>query len=244
MDLNGKVALVTGGGRRLGKEIALALAARGTLVAVHYNRSAADAAATVAAINAAGGRALALQADLERVAEIGAMVARVETQLGGLDVLINSASVFSRKPMAEVTERDWDSNFNINLKAPFFAAQFAAPLMRRAGAGKIVNLGDLAAVRPYTNYLPYSVSKSGLVGLTRALAKALAPQVQVNCLALGPVLPPDDYAPPILARLAAGTLVKRLGSPQDVVGGVLFFCEGSDFVTGATLTVDGGTLLA
>ncbi|HLH76846.1 MAG TPA: SDR family oxidoreductase [Candidatus Binataceae bacterium] len=244
MDLKGKVALVTGGGRRLGKEIALALAARGAQLAVHYNHSAAQAEATVATINGAGGRALALHADLERVAEIRAMVARIDAELGGLDLLINSASVFSRKPMNEISERDWDSNFNVNLKAPFFIAQFAAPLMRRAGAGKIVNLGDLAAVRPFTDYFAYSVSKSGLVGLTRALAKALAPQVQVNCLALGPVLPPEDYPPPVLTRLAAGTLVKRLGTPQDVVNGVLLFCEGSDFVTGATLTVDGGMLLA
>jgi len=244
MDLRNKVALVTGGGRRLGKEIALALAARGAHLALHYNRSAAEAQATVAAINSAGGRALALQADFEQVEEIRAMVARVDAEMGGLDLLINSASVFNRKPLEEISERDWDGNFNVNLKAPFFAAQFAAPLMRRAGAGKIVNLGDLAAVRPYPNYLPYSVSKSALVGLTRALAKALAPQVQVNCLALGPVLPPEDFPPPVLASLAAGTLLKRLGAPRDVVNGVLFFCEGSDFVTGATLTVDGGTLLA
>jgi pteridine reductase len=115
--------------------------------------------------------------------------------------------------------------------------------MRRQGAGKIINIGDWAGIRPYNNYLPYTVSKSGLIGLTRALAKALAPEVQVNCVALGPVMAPEDYSEEEKARLVAGTLTKRLGSPEDVARAVMFLCEGTDFATGATFLLDGGRLL-
>ena len=115
--------------------------------------------------------------------------------------------------------------------------------MRRQGAGKIVNIGDWAGIRPYNNYLPYTVSKSGLIGLTRALAKALAPEVQVNCVALGPVMPPDGYDPQEIERLRMATLTKTIGSPDDVARAVLFLCEGTDFATGSTLMLDGGRLL-
>ena len=132
------------------------------------------------------------------------MVAEVVSEFGRVDVLVNSASVFYRKPLDEITEQDWDLNLDTNLKAPFFLSKFAGAAMRRQGAGKIVNIGDWAGVRPYNNYLPYTVSKSGLIGLTRALAKALAPEVQVNCVALGPVMPPDDYDSGEIERLRNG----------------------------------------
>jgi NAD(P)-dependent dehydrogenase (short-subunit alcohol dehydrogenase family) len=223
MELNGKVALVTGAARRVGRAIALALASRGAILAVHYRNSAAQAAETIATIEAAGGVARAFHADLEKISDIQAMVNSVAAAFGRLDILVNSASVFYRKPLEELSERDWDMNLDTNLKAPFFAAKFAGAIMRRQGAGKIVNIGDSAGIRPYNNYLPYTVSKSALIGLTQALAKALAPQVQVNCLAIGPVL--------------------RLGTPQDVARAVLFLCE-TDFATGATLVLDGGRLIA
>jgi NAD(P)-dependent dehydrogenase (short-subunit alcohol dehydrogenase family) len=244
MELSGKVALVTGAARRVGQAIAMALASRGAILAVHYRSSSAEAASTVARIQAMGATARAFHADLEKVADIEAMVNGVAAAFGRIDILVNSASVFYRKPLEELTERDWDINLDTNLKAPFFAARFAAPIMRRQGAGKIVNIGDWAGIRPYNNYLPYTVSKSGLIGLTKALAKALAPQVQVNCLAIGPVLPPEDYSAAEIERLAKGTLTGRLGSPDDVARGVLFFCEGTDFATGATLVLDGGRLIA
>ena len=125
-------------------------------------------------------------ADLEKVADIEVMITAVLAAFGRIDVLVNSASIFYRKPIEEVTERDWDVNLDTNLKAPFFLAKFAGAAMRRQGAGKIVNIGDWAGIRPYNNYLPYTVSKTGILGLTQALAKALAPEVQVNCVALGP----------------------------------------------------------
>jgi pteridine reductase len=243
MELKGKVALVTGAGRRVGRTIALNFASRGAAIAIHYRSSRAEAEDLAAQITKQGGRAEAFAADLERVAEIERMVTDALRAMGRIDVLVNSASVFYRKPLEELTEHDWDANLNTNLKAPFFLSKFAGAAMRRQGAGKIVNIGDWAGIRPYNNYLPYTVSKSGLIGLTRALAKALAPEVQVNCVAIGPVLPPEDYGADEIARLASATLTKRLGSPEDVARAVLFLCEGTDFATGSTLLLDGGRLL-
>jgi pteridine reductase len=244
MELKGKVALVTGSAKRVGRAIALAMAERGATVAIHYRTSKAEADAFVQELAARSVRAQAFHADLEKVHEIETMVQEVLRAFGSIDVLVNCASVFYRKPLEEVTEYDWDRNLNTNLKAPFFLSKFAGPAMRSQGAGKIVNIGDWAAIRPYKNYLPYTVSKSGLIGLTRALAKALAPEVQVNCVALGPILPPDEYDDKEVQTLVQGTLVKRLGSPEDVARAVLFLCEGTDFATGSTLMLDGGRLIA
>ncbi len=244
MDLNGKVALVTGAGRRVGKAIALALASRGAALAIHYRSSRAEAEAVAAEIAANGGRAQSFRADLEKVAEIELMVSEVIAAFGRIDVLINSASVFHRKTIEEFTEHDWDVTLDTNLKAPAFLSKFAGAAMRRQGAGKIVNIGDWAGIRPYNNYFPYTVSKSGIIGLTRTLAKALAPEVQVNCVALGPVIAPEEYSSEEIARMVAGTLTKKMGSPQDVARAVLFLCEGTDFATGSTLVLDGGRLIA
>ncbi len=243
MDLKGKVALVTGAGRRLGRAIAISLADRGAILALHYWNSRTQAQAVAAQIEHAGGRAQPFHANLEQVSEIEQMTADVLAAFGRIDVLINSASIFVRKSFGEITERDWDANLDTNLKAPFFLSKFAGTAMRRNGAGKIINLGDWAGIRPYKNYIPYSVSKAGLIGLTRALAKALAPEVQVNCIALGPVMPPDDYDATEIDRLRNATLTKRLGSPEDVVRAVLFLCEGTDYATGSTLMLDGGRIL-
>jgi pteridine reductase len=243
MNLQGKVALVTGAGKRVGQAIALALAERGMALAIHYRNSRAGAEEAAARIIAQRGRAQIFGAELERVDEIERMVASVIEAFGRLDVLVNSASVFYRKPLEELTERDWDLNLDTNLKAPFFLSKFAGAEMRRQGAGKIINIGDWAGIRPYNNYLPYTVSKSGLIGLTRALAKALAPEVQVNCVALGPVMPPDEYGSEEIERLRLATLTKTMGSPRDVAQAVLFLCQGTDFATGATLMLDGGRLL-
>src|SRR5208282_1557979 len=171
------------------------------------------------------------------------MIAGVLDAFGRIDILVNSASVFLRTPLAKITERDWDATFDTNLKAPLFLSKFAGAAMRRKGAGKIVNIGDWAGTRPYKDYLPYSVSKCGMIGLTRALAKELAPEVQVNCIALGMVMPPADYTSEEVTRLVKRTLTRKTGSPEDVARAVMFFCEATDFATGATLTLDGGRLL-
>ncbi len=243
MELKGRVALVTGAGKRVGRAIAMALAERGAAIAIHYRSSQREAAEGVAAIASRGGRAEAFAADLASVAAIEGMVTDLLAKFGRIDVLVNSASVFYRKRLEDVTENDWDISLDTNLKAPFFLSKFAGAAMRRQGAGKIVNIGDWAGIRPYNNYLPYTVSKSGLIGLTRALAKALAPEVQVNCVALGPVMPPEDYDAAEIESLKQATLTKTLGTPEDVARAVLYLCEGADFTTGSTLMVDGGRLL-
>jgi pteridine reductase len=243
VDLKQKVALVTGAGRRVGRAIALTFAEHGASVAVHYRSSRAEADAVVAEIARRHGKAQAFRADLEHVAEIEQMVAAVLDAFGRLDVLVNSASIFGPKPLDAITERDWDANLDTNLKAPFFLSKFAGAAMRRQGAGKIVNLGDWAATRPYKDYLPYSVSKSGLIGLTKALAKELAPEVQVNCIALGMVMPPEEYSAAEVERLVKRSLTKKMGSPEDVARAVMFFCESTDYATGAILNLEGGRLL-
>lgn len=242
MDLKNKVALVTGAGRRIGRAIALELASHGATIALHYRTSQADADAVVAEIASKHGNAQTFRANLEQVPEIEQMVARVLDAFGGIDIVINSASVFAPTPLAEITEHDWDANLDTNLKAPFFLSKFAGAAMRKQGAGKIINLGDWAGIRPYKDYLPYSVSKSGLIGLTKALAKELAPEVQVNCIALGMVIPPEAYTKEEVDRLVARTLTKKIGTPEDVARAVIFFCE-TDFATGAVLNLEGGRLL-
>ncbi|MGC2491691.1 SDR family NAD(P)-dependent oxidoreductase [Candidatus Binatus sp.] len=242
MDLKNKVALVTGGARRIGRAIALDLPTHGTSIAVHYRTSQSEAEAVVAEITSNGGKAQAFRANLEHVAEIEQMVANVLDAFGRIDILINSASIFAPTPIEELTERDWDANLDTNLKAPFFLSKFAAAAMRQQGAGKIVNLGDWAGIRPYKDYLPYSVSKSGLIGLTKALAKELAPEIQVNCIALGMVIPPEEYSTAEIERLVNRTLTKKMGTSEDVARAVAFFCE-TDFATGTVLPLEGGRLL-
>jgi pteridine reductase len=243
MNLNGKIAIVTGAGRRVGRAIALKFADHGGSVAVHYHNSHAEAEAVVAEIASKQRRAQAFRANLEHVAEIEQMVADVLDAFGRIDVLVNSASIFGPTPLDEITEHDWDANLDTNLKAPFFLSKFAGVAMRRQGAGKIVNLGDWAGIRPYKDYLPYSVSKSGLIGLTKALAKELAPEVQVNCIALGMVMPPEEYTEAEIERMVSRTLTKKMGSPEDVARAVMFFCEATDFATGAILNFEAGRLL-
>ena len=242
MELKNKVALVTGAARRIGRAIALDLFTHGTSIAVHYRTSQSEADALVAEITAGGGNAQAFRSNLEHVAEIEQMVANILDAFGRIDILVNSASVFAPTPLTEITERDWDANLDTNLKACFFLSKFASAAMRQQGAGKIVNLGDWAGIRPYKDYLPYSVSKSGLIGLTKALAKELAPEVQVNCIALGMVMPPENYSKKEVERLVSRTLTKKIGTPEDVARAVVFFCE-TDFATGTILPLEGGRLL-
>ncbi len=241
MNLSGKTALVTGAAKRVGREIALALARRGANVVVHYNTSAADARRVVAEIEALGVKALAVRANQSKAREVREAVRKAAQRFGGIDVLVNCAAVFQRTPFAALTERDWDFHLDANLKGPFLFALEASRYMRR---GKIVNFADWVAWRPYRNYLPYVVSKAGVVCLTKALAKELAPNIQVNAVAPGPVLLPSDFTEPQKRAVRNATLLKRLGSPADVVAAVLFLLEGSDFITGHVVVVDGGRLLA
>jgi NAD(P)-dependent dehydrogenase (short-subunit alcohol dehydrogenase family) len=243
MRLAGRTALVTGAARRIGRAIAEDLAAAGARVAVCHHTSAAEAEAVVAGIRARGGAAEGFAADLADARAIARLAGTVVDRLGPVDVLVNNASIFYRTPIDEVGEADWDAVMAVNLKTPYLLSLLLGRAMRDRGAGKIVNLADIAAERPYRDYLPYSISKAGIVALTRGLARELAPAVQVNCVAPGPVLEAIDATPATTAAAVRRTPLGRLGAASDVAAAVRFLIEGSDFVTGTTVVVDGGRAL-
>lgn len=238
MELRGRIALVTGAGHRVGRAIAVALGARGMRVAVHYNATADGARDTVREIESAGGEAVAFPGDLTKTDATSTLVAAVAAKFGGLDVLVNSAAVMVRTPFGEVTAEQWDSIMALNLRAPFFLAQAAAPLLRKS-RGAIVNIADLAAFEAWPAYIPHGISKSGVVHLTRALARILAPEVRVAGIAPGTVLLPEKWSNEDEERLRATTPLQRTGSPADVSSTVLFILD-SDYLTGETIIVDGG----
>ena len=239
-DLRGTVCLVTGAGRRLGAAMARALGSRGARVAVHYHRSEEGAAGVAAEVREAGGDAETYPADLRSEASCEALVAAVADRFGGLDVFVHSASTFYPTPMGEVTEEQWDDIFGVNLKAAFFGAQSAARRMKERGQGRIVLIADGAAYRPWPSYVPYSAAKAGVVALTKGLARALAPEVRVNGIAPGTVLPPESLTPEDVERLRQRVPLGRIGRPDDVVSALLFLLMGAEYMTGEILLLDGG----
>lgn len=238
MELNGRVALVTGAGRRVGRAIATALGKRAMHVAVHYNGSADGAKETAADIERAGGRAMLFQADLSQPEAPESLVNDVLAKLGTLDVLVNSAAIMRRTPLDSVTPAEWDETFAINARAPFFAALAAHRHMTERG-GAIVNIADLAGLETWPAYVPHGLSKTVVVQMTRSLAKTLAPSVRVNAVAPGVIMLPEGWEAETGERLRRTTPLRRLGSANDVVGAVIYLLE-ADYVTGETIVVDGG----
>jgi pteridine reductase len=238
VELRDRVALVTGSGRRVGRAIALGLAAHGARIAVHFNGSEEGARETAGLVSSAGGEARTFPADLTQGDAPARLVDDVVRAFGALDLLVNSAAVMQRTPMGSVTVESWDAMFALNLRAPFFAAQAAAPHMQTRG-GVIVNIADLAAFETWPGYVPHGISKAGVVQMTRALARVLAPRVRVNAVAPGAVMLPESWDEGAAARLTSTTPLRRLGTPNDVVGAVLYLV-GADYVTGETVFVDGG----
>ncbi len=236
--LEGQVALVTGGARRVGKAIVLALAARGADIVIHYNSGAADADETARQVRARGVRAATLQGDLSDVTTASELPALAHAQFGRLDLLVNSAAMMLRTPIGAVTPTEWDAMFALNLRAPFFVAQAAAPLLREHG-GAIVNLADLAAYETWPAYVPHAITKAGIVQLTRGLARALAPEIRVNAVAPGAVLLPEEWSDEAADRLVRTTPLRRLGTADDVADAVVYLCE-ARYVTGEVVIVDGG----
>ena len=237
MDLRGRVALVTGAGIRVGRALAVALGAEGMRVAVHYHASDTGARETARLIERAGGKASLVSADLTADAA-ARLIDEVVRLLGGLDVLVNSAAVMENTPLGSVTAAQWDAMMSLNLRAPFLLSQAAAPHVARA-RGAIVNIADLAAFETWPAYIPHGISKAGVVYMTRALARTLAPDVRVNAIAPGAVLLPDQWNEEDAAKLRESTPLRRLGSPDDVVGAMLYLLR-ADYVTGETMIVDGG----
>lgn len=239
MELQGRVALVTGAGRRLGRKMARALAGRGMTLAIHHNASSAGANELRQEIIASGGRATCFPADLADAHGARSLAPRVLEEFGRLDVLVNSAAVMHRLGFEETTPQQWDAILDLNLRGVFFCTQAAAPALR-AAKGKVVNLADLAGLEPWPGFAAHSISKAGIVMLTKVLARALAPDVTVNAIAPGAVLVPEEYDAEERERLARATPLRRIGTPGDVVSALLYLLEGGDFVTGETLIVDGG----
>lgn len=231
------VALVTGGGRRVGAALARALATHGYRIALHYNSAAAEAEQVAHDIEAIGGHAVAFGANLLDAAAPAALVDRVADHFGRLDVLVNSAASMMRTPIGNVTTTQWDAIIALNLRAPFFAAQAAA--RRMIDGGCIVNIADLAAFEHWSAYVPHSISKAGIVHMTESLARALAPRIRVNAIAPGVVLLPEGWDANSSDHLTSTTPLKRIGSPDDVAKALLYLVD-AQFVTGETLIVDGG----
>lgn len=238
MELDGRVALVTGAGTRVGRVIALALGKAGMRVGVHYAGSEKGARDTAEEIMAMGSEARTLPGDLIDPATAPRLVEHTAKVFGSLDVLVNSAAVMLRTPVGEVLVEDWDAMFALNLRAPFFLSQAAARVMGGSG-GAIVNIADLAAFETWRGYIPHSITKAGIVQMTRALAHALAPKIRVNAIAPGPVLLPEGWTQEQADKLISTTPLGRLGSPDDVAQAVLYLLS-ADYVTGETIIVDGG----
>ena len=238
MDLNGRVALVTGGAHRVGRALSTALAGAGMRVAIDYHASKTEATSLVTELTAAGHECRAYQCDLAQPDSPSSLIARVTRDFGRLDVLVNSAAIMQRTPVDEVTVQQWDAMFALNLRAPFFLSQAAHPWLSKAH-GCIVNLADLAAFETWPDYIPHGISKAGIVQMTRAMARVFAPDVRVNAIAPGAVLLPDNWSDDARAHFVKTTPLQRIGSPQDVVGAMLYLL-GADYVTGDTLLVDGG----
>lgn len=242
MEIPGKVALVTGGARRVGRALSLALAHAGADLVVGYHSSARDAGSLVEAVRALGRRAIAVQGDVASKADVDALVRAAEAAFGRLDILVNNAASFESAPFLEITEAAWDRVLAVNLKGPFLLSQAAAPLLRAHGDGVIVNIADLAGLQPWPGYAHHGVSKAGLIHLTRIAARALAPEIRVAAIAPGTVLPPETFTPEEVYKLRAGIPLGRIGSAGDVAEALLYLVR-SDFVTGVVIPVDGGRLL-
>jgi len=242
VQLEGAAALVTGAGTRIGQAIAIGLAQSGCDVAIHYHGSAKGAEETARAVRSARRRAELLQADLTDAAAARGLADHAARALKRLDVVINSAAIMVREPVETVTPESWDATLDLNLRAMFFVSQGAVPHLRRA-KGKIVNIADIAGMEPWPAYVPHCVSKAGVIMLTKALARALAPDVAVNGVAPGAVLLPEDWDEQAREHIRSTTPLERLGSPDDVVAAVRFLLAGTDYITGTVLVVDGGGLI-
>jgi pteridine reductase len=239
-NLRGQVALVTGSGKRLGRAIALHLAQQGADVVVHFHQSEADAREVASEIAKLGRRALCLQADLAQKSDIDRLIGETGNKFGRLDILVNNASNFLHTEFASTTEETWDSALDVNLKAPFFCAQAGAPLLKK-NLGNIINLSDVGGLLSWTGYIPHCVSKAGIIMLTRALAKELAPEIRVNAIAPGTISMPGD-SPDLAADYIKRAPLHRTGNTADVAAAVSFLVK-SPFVTGQVLVLDGGRTL-
>lgn len=237
MNLKGKRVLITGAARRLGREIAIHLAQAGCALTVHYNHSRSDAESLQKQIGCS-----LLQADFRTVR--WEVLGKLLREIGEIDILINNASSFQKANWGEIAETLWDEEMAVNLKVPFFLSQTFGTQMKKRGAGKIINMVDIAARKPYVNYLPYSIAKAGVSSFTEALARALAPEVQVNAIAPGTVLFVDGLSDETKERILQKIPAKRTARVDEVLQTVDFLLSDVDYLTGQTIVLDGGRSLS
>jgi pteridine reductase len=235
------VALVTGAGKRLGRAVALRLAKEGADVAVHFGKSETEAREVVREIESLGRRSIAVQADLTHVPDIEELVSRIAKEFQKLDILIKSAANFLETKFGQTSESTWDASLDTNLKAPFFCSQAAAPYLSQSGKSIIINFADIGGLMGWREFLPHSVSKAGVIFMTRILAKELAPKVRVNAIAPGTITMPGD-PPEWLADFIKRAPLGRTGYPQDITDAVMFLIR-AEFMTGQVLVLDGGRTL-
>lgn len=232
-----RTVLVTGSAKRIGRGIALRAFQAGYRVAIHYSTSEKEARET----SEQCGDAPLFRANLESVGEIKQMFADVAERCGAIYGLVNNAARFQRRNPLEITEADWDFIHSVNLKATFFCCQQGALLMKKSGGGKIVNISSLGGIRPWADHAHYCASKAGVIMLTKALAKAFAPEITVNSVAPGVILSSPEE--PRTQEMIAATPAKRRGTAEEIADAVLYFLNASDFITGQVLAVDGGLSL-
>ena len=237
--LEGQVALVTGGAKRIGRSIALRLASDGADIVVNYLSSKAEADALVREIESSGRRALAVRGDVAQRGDVQQLFTAIEAKFGRLDILVNNAGMFFAAKFEELTEEQWDRILNTNLKSQFLCAQAATPIMKRQGRGRVINISSLGGILPWPAYTHYCVSKAGVIMLTRCLARALGPEILVNSVAPGTIQfvgeePDEDY----IKRVP----LHRVGTGEDIAGAVAYLAT-ADFVTGQVIAVDGGRAL-
>lgn len=242
--LQGQVALVTGGGRRIGRAIALRLANAGANVVVNYRTSRKEALETADEISALGAEALAIRADISKPREVQAMFRAVDRRFHRLDLLVNNAAIFYPVPWDRLTERDWDRMLGINLKGSFFCAQAAARRMMKQSAGQIINISSLGGIRAWPHYMHYCSSKAGVIMLTKGLAKALAPRILVNSIAPGIILFPESRPDPVMKKIIQRLPLGRGGEADDIASLVVYLAAQNHFITGQVFTVDGGEGIA
>lgn len=238
--LRNQVALVTGSGKRIGKSIALTLARAGADVIVNYNSSRREALATVREIESLGVRSMVIRADISKPAQVRDMFRKAHRKCGRLDILVNNAAIFFQRKWDKLSERDWDRILGTNLKGTFFCAQAAARIMKRQKTGgRIINISSLGGLEAWPSYAHYCSSKAGVIMLTRALAKALAPNISVNSVAPGTIQFPDEAENSWQENVLKTTPLRKAGKAADVANAVLFLAT-CDFVTGQVIPVDGG----
>jgi 3-oxoacyl-[acyl-carrier protein] reductase/pteridine reductase len=235
--LHPKTALVTGAAKRIGRSLALSLAAAGADVAITYRGSAAEAQATVEVLRKHKVRAMAVQCDVRSQESVAAAVASVAEQFGRLDILVNNAGIFETAELQSITVAQWDNMFETNTRGPFLVSQAAYPHLYKS-QGRIINIGSLGGLHPWATHGHYCTSKAALHMLTQTMAKAFAPEISVNCVAPGMIV--NGEVDPAYEHFANKTPMQRNGTPHDVAEAVLFFARGPHFITGQILAVDGG----